>query len=123
MMAVLETIEIAFRTQIAHVLAHKYGPLGYLESTNFDNPDLYEELKEKILNEINKSDEIFIEHHKRKYNNPFPVWVALEVTTFGLLSKIYSNLKTEDKKEIAKNYYNELSHRHIQSWIHTLSVV
>lgn len=105
MMAVLETIEIAFRTQTAHVLAHKYGALGYLESINFDNPNYHKEMKEKIFNEIDKSDEIFIKHRKKKYNNQFPAWVILEVITFGLLSKIYSNLKTEDKKEVAKTYY------------------
>ena len=63
----------------------------------------------------------FIKHRKEKYNNQFPVWVILEVITFGLLSKIYSNLKTEDKKEVAKTYY-QLPYVYIQSWIRTLSV-
>jgi abortive infection bacteriophage resistance protein len=36
-MGALENIEVAFRTHIAYLLAHKYGPIGYLNADNFNN--------------------------------------------------------------------------------------
>lgn len=34
---IIECVEIAFLTHIAYHLAHKYGALGYLDKSNFNN--------------------------------------------------------------------------------------
>lgn len=121
-MGVLETIEVAFRIHIAYLIAHKYGATGYMDVANFINGRIHEDLMQKTNFEIDRSNEVFVEHYKSKYNGVFPVWVAIEVVSFGLLSKIYSNLKNEDKSEIATSYY-KIPHKYIRSWLHTLSTL
>ncbi|SDZ21028.1 Abi family protein [Tindallia californiensis] len=116
----LESIEIAFRTQIAYTLAHEYEATGYLNSDNFLDESVHKDTVDKLLNEIDRSDEIFVKHHKDKYEGVFPIWVAIEVASFGLVSRIYSNLKNEDKSTISKTYYN-LPHRYVKSWLYALS--
>src|SRR5699024_2875576 len=48
--------------------------------------------------------ESFVEHHRQKYNNRMPIWVAIEVWDFGLLSHLFSGLKHADKQKIAAKY-------------------
>ncbi len=118
---VLESIEIAFRTHISYNLSHKYGPTCYC------NPEIFacELSYEGIFNELNlaltKSHELFIEHHKRKYDSEFPIWVVTEVASFSLVSKLYSNLNAKDKKEISETYY-QIPYTYLQSWIRSITV-
>src|SRR5699024_6992386 len=49
-----------------------------------------------------------------------PVWVALEVSSFGLLSKTFSNLKNKDKSEFAKANYT-VPHTYLKSWLYAIS--
>lgn len=49
LMRALETIEISFRTHIAYLLAHKYGPLGYLIKNNFDNHEYHQSNINQLL--------------------------------------------------------------------------
>lgn len=116
----LEDIEIAFRTHISYLIAHKYGALGYKNSKNFRNSKYHESMLKTLNDEIERSDEIFVTHHKNKYNGVFPVWVIIEVATFGDLSKMYSNLLDVDKDEIAKKYYNAKC-EYVSSWLYALS--
>ncbi|HLR51622.1 MAG TPA: Abi family protein [Candidatus Avamphibacillus sp.] len=120
LVANLEVIEVAFRAQIALFHAHKYGATGYLETENFINPSYHEEMVKQLKREIHRSKEVFVYHHKNKYEGVFPVWVAIEVTSFSLLSKIYSNLKNRDKTIIAKNNYH-IPHEYVKNWLYSLS--
>lgn len=61
----LENIEIAFRTHIAYLMAHKYGALGYQDCRNFRNKNYHQGMLKDKENEIDRSDEIFVGHHKR----------------------------------------------------------
>jgi abortive infection bacteriophage resistance protein len=72
--------------------------------------------RELIINE----EEIFIRHHKSKYNGQIPVWVIMEVTTFGTLSKLFYNLKIEDKKSIAL-MCGKVHYSLVKSWLYSLS--
>lgn len=51
----------------------------------------------------NNSDKLFIIHHKEKYEGKLPIWVATEIMTFGMLSKLYSNMLPEDTRYIKNN--------------------
>jgi abortive infection bacteriophage resistance protein len=124
LLGVLETIEIAFRTHVAYEIAHKYGPLGYKDKENFIN----EKFHQDFLNELDKllkqsrKGELFVEHYYKNYAGNFPIWVAIEVTSFGTLSKLYRNLNEDSKKHIAKTYYT-VPYRYLESWLQTLSNV
>ena len=46
----------------------------------------------------------FVKHHIEKYDGKFPIWVAVELFSFGQLSYLYSIMKSKDKKSVAKQY-------------------
>mgnify|MGYP000924659592 CR=1 FL=1 len=117
----LESIEIAMRTQVAYTIAHKYGALGYREADNFHNSSFHAQNLQEWDKQLERSDEVFVKHHEVKYG-AFPVWVAIEVTTFGLLSRIYSNLKKDARAAIARMYYG-VSDKYLASWLHALSTL
>ncbi|MGE4274421.1 MAG: Abi family protein [Desulfitobacterium sp.] len=118
---IMEGIEIAFRTHIAYELAHKYGPLSYLDSVNFKNSIYHQDMVRYIQDDINqRQDELFIRHHVDKYDGNFPIWVVIEVMSFGQLSKMFKNLKNEDQKLIADKYYS-IPYTFIQNWLYVFS--
>lgn len=122
LLGVLETIEIAFRTHISYEIAHKLGPLGYLNKEKFINEKFHQESLGELEQLIKKSrkGELFIEHHFQKYEGIIPIWAAIEITSFGFISKLYRNLKEDVKKQIAKVYYN-IPYFYLESWLQTLS--
>jgi abortive infection bacteriophage resistance protein len=124
LLGVLETIEIAFRTHIAYEIAHKFGSLGYKNKENFLNEEFHQDFlnEMEILIKKSRKGELFVEHHYKNYEGHFPIWVAIEVTSFGTVSKLYRNLKEDTKKHIAKIYYN-VPYFYLESWLQTLSNV
>lgn len=121
LISLLEKIEISFRAKISYYLAHEYGAAAHFNKDNFKNEEYFIDMTRQIDSEINRSKEIFITHHKDKYESIFPVWVIIEVISFSLLSKIYSNLKDEDQTNIASLYSN--NRFYIRNWMYALSTV
>lgn len=121
LLSVIETIEISFRTQIANHLGLKYGPLGYLESSYFKDSSYHQQLMGEFEKQVekNKEKELFVRHHIEKYNRQFPIWVAIEIFSFGMLSRLFKIMKREDQKAISCKYYNS-SPYYIESWLHAL---
>lgn len=122
LLGVLETIEVAFRTHISYEVAHKFGPLGYKDKENFLNEKFHQDSIDEMEQLIKKSrkGELFIQHHFEKYEGIIPIWAAIEITSFGFISKFYRNLNEDIKKQIAKVYYN-VPYKYIESWLQTLS--
>ena len=118
--SLLEDIEIAFRTHISYLIAHQYGALGYKDHKNFKNEKYHADMLRDFENGINRSNEAFVEHHRKKYDGEFPIWVVIELTTFGVLSKMYSNLMDKDQDKIANEYYNTRGN-YVRSWLYSLS--
>lgn len=119
---VLENIEIAFRTHIAYLIAHKYGALGYRNCHNFKDKKYCKCMLQDIKKEIHRSDELSTTCHESCYGEPFPVWVVVELMSFGVLSKMYANLLDGDKDRIANEYYNTKAN-FVESWLHSLSTL
>lgn len=125
MSSVLEHIEIAARTCIAYHLAHTYGTLGYEDGNNFQDPKRHAEFittLNKSIEEARRRHELFVTHHDAKYGGKLPVWSMVELLSFGTLSIFYANLKPNDKKRIAEQYFGVRSH-YFQSWLRALSHV
>jgi abortive infection bacteriophage resistance protein len=117
----LERIEIAFRTHIAYLLSNKYNdPQSYRNKEHFVNKADHAKILVDVDREINRSKEKFSLHHKKKYDGQFPAWVAVELISFGNLSKLFGIMKHEDQRQIAKEYYS-ISAKYAKSWLSTLS--
>lgn len=128
----IERLEVAFRVDIAYLLgakdrfAHTNPNLLHGNFTKKINPDTgktkHQEWLQKQTALINSSKEDFIEHHKRKYGMPLPIWVAIELWDFGMLSTFYKGMKIEDKTAIAKKY-GISDCQVIESWLRCLNYV
>ena len=118
-MEMTEQVEISFRTHISYYIAHTYGAMGHLDKKYFDNHDMFIiELEKEIL----RSQEIFIKHHIEKYDGQIPVWVAIEVLSFGSLSKLFSNMTNDARNEIARRNYR-VPAIYLGSWLKCLSYI
>ena len=95
----LEYIEVSIRTHIGYYHSAVYGPLGYLDCSTFKEINRYEKFKtdyETAIEEYGYK-EVFVMHHKEIYDGQFPVWVLVELLSFGSLSRVFKNLTPEIK--------------------------
>jgi len=116
---VLEYIEVSFRTHIGYYHAKEFGPLGYLDKQSFNDERRFE----GFIAEFNKiifsgnRNEVFIKHHLDNYEGKFPFWVVVELLSFGTLSRVFKNLNTNTKVEIANNHYKPIPYRYLENWL------
>ena len=68
----------------------------------------------------NHRNKLFIKHHNEKYNGVLPIWVAVEIMSFGTLSKLYSNMLPQDTTYIKKELCN-VNPKLVNSWLHSLT--
>jgi abortive infection bacteriophage resistance protein len=117
--AAVSRIEVFLRSQFAYYHAEQYGPLGYMDSINFRtrNHDHARFIK-KITDEIRNNAKVpFVQHHIQNYDGQFPAWAIMELFTFGMLSRFYADLKTQDQKNLAKTLFG-LNPKILSSWLH-----
>ncbi len=110
----IEVIEINLRSIFSYYHSMRYGPLGYLDPAAFNSKHNSAKFEDNISREIeNNKKLLFVKHHIDNYDGQFPLWVISELFTFGMLSYFYNDLKTSDKKAIAKllkaNYLDLIS--------------
>ena len=105
----IEIIEVRLRSSLSYFHSEKYGPLGYLDASTFNEKHDAVKFKENIDREIeNNKKVLFVKHHIDKYDGQFPLWVISELFTFGSLSYFYNDMKTVDKKEFAGPRHNAM---------------
>lgn len=119
----IEKVEINLRCRIANYFCCKYGVLGYKDGSNFQNAEYHQRCLEDIDAEIKRNNKSpFVRNFQANYEGgELPLYAAIELFSFGTLSKFYKNLKSEDKKEIASQY--GLTYTYLESWIEHLSFV
>lgn len=101
----------------------KNGVLGYLDVNNFENPNYHTDFLKDIRIEIARNSKTpFVKNFKNNYDGgELPFYAVVELLSFGTLSKLFKNMKNEDKKAIAKIY--GIKYTYIQSWIEHLAFV
>ena len=122
----IERVEIAVRTKLVNTFTSAYGPFGYRDPVNFAAP-----VDERRFNatlgfidhETEKSNEEFVVHFRSTYDSSkgLPLWMAVEVMTFGNLLTLFKLLKKKDKKAIAKDF--GISASVLESWLTVLNYV
>ncbi len=115
--AALEEVEIFLRTKLAYFHAHKYGAEGYMNPDNYSSYHQKEKFQESLAREIaSNGRSAFVLHHQVHYEGHFPVWVIMELFTFGMLSRFYSDMTTADQKQLAKEIYETIP-KNVISWL------
>lgn len=128
----VERVEVAIRVDVAYLLgsydtfAHKKPELLHGNFTKKvslkTGTTKYEDWISKHENQVKRSKEDFVYHFKKKYGLPLPIWVAIELWDFGLLSHFFSGMKVKDKITISKKYQIE-EHQILQSWLRSINYV
>jgi len=119
----IERIEIALRTQIIHQFALSFGSHWHEDPKLYNRVDFFIKDMGHLDHEIKRSSEVFIKHYFRKYTSPPnpPAWMSLEVTSMGLLSKIYENLKINPEKKAIAFHFGLYHPFVLESWMHSFS--
>ena len=106
-LAGLESFELSFKAILAYIIGICHPFIHY----NFDflHPKLdltkYEKWKEKYERDktyAQKQD--YIKNYLSKYDDKFPIWIAVEFMQFGTLTFLFEILTDQHKKEISDHY-------------------
>jgi abortive infection bacteriophage resistance protein len=124
LMDAIERIEIALRTQVGYHFSHARGPFGYIDSINL--PKLsqkeHEELMNRLREEAYRSKEILVELFRSKHgdvHSHLPLWIALEVMSFGILLTFFRGVEPGIKQKIAAEY--GIPDKVLWSWLRSLN--
>ena len=131
----LERIEMAVRVDVAHLLG-KRDPAAHENPAclhgNFAKkhiargPDagktqhqLWLAKYHSMLHRARK--EPFVVHHQQQYG-ALPIWAAVEVWDFGLLSKLFAGMQHADQEQIA-TLYGAPSGQAFSQWLRSLNFI
>ena len=116
----LEVIELDLRAAIAYSFGENHQPFGHADAGNFFHRFPHAEWMDKLHDETERSDELFVKHFKRTYREfpDLPIWAATEIMSFGALSRMYSGMLRTDQKAVAARY--RLQPDTLRSWMHHL---
>ncbi len=132
----LERIELSVRVDIAHLLGEK-DIHAQENSSLFHGHFSKQRIKKKGKNEgktqhqvwleryehmlIRSRREPFVAHYQRKYGK-LPIWVAIEIWDFGLMSKLYAGMRHEDQLVIA-NKYGAVDGKAFSGWLRSFNFI
>ena len=119
----IEKIEIALRTKIVYEFSLNHGSHWYENADLYRNANRFVREISKVYEEVDRSNETFIEHYNKKYATPEnpPAWMSLEVVSMGLLSKLFSNLKKGGEKKKVTKEFGLSKPEILESWMHAFS--
>lgn len=128
----LERIEMALRVDVAHLLG-KADPLAHENATcfhgkfskrinsRFGKTD-HQRWLEKYQQQVGRAkNTVFVSHHLKKYGR-LPIWVAIEVWDFGMLSTLFAGMKQADKDLLAQKY-GASNGNELAKWLRSLNFI
>lgn len=121
---IIEHIEVSLRAVITNYFSLKYGNFGYKDWLNVGK---YKNRYKEALNDLEKETKRnrrspFIKNFKDNYEGgEIPLYAVIEVASFGTLSKMYKNMKNEDKSKIAEVFHTD--YHYFESWIENFAYI
>jgi abortive infection bacteriophage resistance protein len=119
----LEVVEVDLRAAIAYHFGKRHGPFGHTVAANFFGQFHHSGWLTRLREESDRSSELFVEHFRNSYAEfpDLPVWIVMEVMSFGGLSQMVKGMLKADQKAIATRY--GLQPRVLQKATHHLTYV
>ena len=114
----IEKIEVAVRSAIVNIGSDMMSnPFWMTDSSNFIDAGKFRHTMDLIDAELHRSREDFIVHFKQTYSDAYPpAWILAEVLPFGVITNIFSNIKTARiKKSIAHRFGLQVAP--FESWL------
>lgn len=121
LIAALEEVEITLRAAISNYHALKYGALGYLNPSSFGRSHNHQNFVARINHLIESNEEReFVKHYEKRHSGKFPLWVAMELFSFGTLAFFFKDMHNVDKKTLANDFFG-CSPSEMDNWIFCLN--
>ena len=112
-------IEVLIKTQLVLILSLNIDAIFYLNKNNFLDEDRFDRLQNDINDSITRkySKEPFIKHFQGDY---LPIWVLVEIMSFGNISMMYANLIDSNKDLLCRGYLN-INREYLKNYLYVLS--
>ena len=119
-------IEVGIKASIVLLFTQKHGPFGYLEKANLPGitENDYKLLLDTMQKDAGKSREQFVRAFFDKYgdvHSDLPLWMAVELMTFGTMLKFYEGMNSDMQAELADKFQQH--QRPFISWLKSLNLV
>ena len=127
----LAPVELAIRSLLGYHLG-ALDPLIHLDASKLSatasNPSKrnkgateHDDWVRKYRQALRSSREDFVEHHRSQYDGVLPVWVAVEVMDWGMLSHLYRFTPNPARNRIAREC--NMSGPQLESWLKSLNIL
>ena len=127
-------VEIALHTRFCEAMLLSGDPLAYLNPLFFKDKAIFWRNTSSLSSEIARSTDVFISHNYTNHDGQIPIWAAVEVMSFGTLSKYIKNLSVGSHsifRYLSKFYSYKTSKGNLAcpnqdmltSWIHAVVVL
>lgn len=128
----IEKIEISLKNKIAYVLGERLGAFGYTIFKDWCDKDKYckyyikiqeEKFKSEVSKKLKRTANPFIREFLKKHPSEanLPIWLLIEILTFGEILEIYRLMTKTNRIKIAK-FYNATTDE-LDSWLTHLKLI
>lgn len=128
----IERIEVALRSDISLLLG-KLSPVAHRDNRYLHSKFAVRAVAPKKITEhhewlakldksTKRSGEEFTKHFNDKYHPHLPLWMAVELWDFGMLSVFLAGMRYQDQEVIAKSYALPRPEL-LTSWVRSISLV
>ena len=127
----IEKVELSIKTKLGYIFGKYYGGYGYLEFNKWCNKEKYcifyirdqqkqftKRISEYVLDRGNVFIQEILEEDK---NTKIPIWLIIELLTFGDIVKMYELMSNKLRKELAAEY--NLEANTLEKYLKTLRLV
>lgn len=90
----ISQIEVALRVRLVNAFQPMQDTIALNDPSFFKDKELYWKNQGAIAAEIARSRDVFIAHNFNNHDGAIPIWAAVEIMSFGTLSKMIKNLKS-----------------------------
>ncbi len=120
-------VENTFKTVIAHEFSAQYGHDNYLKIENFDISSerhissvikLIGDIQQEIARQMSKHHQV-VTHYMTEHGY-IPLWVLVNVLTFGKIENFYKNMKPSDKTTVSRHF--NLQPDELSKFMHMLAL-
>lgn len=125
MLDAIERLEVGLRVEMA-LLVSQRDPWAHRKSAHV-HPQFVRQLKRNHADWIKKMDEKeqgsreeFVEHFFKKYTSALPMWMAIELWDFGMLSTFLSGMKIADRTTLAA-YFGLSRWELLTTWVRAIN--
>lgn len=120
----IERVEVRLRAVLIDVIGQTYGAFGHRSNEIGRDKMQHLEWLNHLDLEVERSREVFLIHYKKTYDGfpRVPIWMALEVASFGSLSHLFECLVAPIQAKVCEKL--SIPHPKVsKSWFHSLTFV